>query len=468
MSGFKGTSQHELRDKLVDIPPGTLLSHEDTPAFCFQRLVGSFDAEDPISDVVNVHAEWYAQRLENRVIRKPLPTVFQALHSSILADEQTSSQRTQRIFKLFSAIVFCLQSKNQCAIHDITSYLLTQPNLLTEDINKKDLRHQLVFFCISQLTMLYPASANPTHRYFELASHHPSSSGLPRLRKRSRKSDQLISFKYPINDDTLEQPLSFLFNCFGQLVPEPLPSQSVKASDPLYADTLVVTNLDFYTLTKVAHIQIRWVDAICQHLHFDRHNSILSVFQFPSFCAALSWNQDSEGVFLSKFLSEAFFDGSSDLYSHLDPHDIYEEVLHTYRLIFGQQSRAFKAFRQCNFLQQISPEDYDPLLQNLCGQNCEAQEIYKRIDVGHVQSAYSARSHFPFFGKRLLSLQDFVLQRNPSDLKTLYYDRRDPIRFYTLWVVIYFDGASLLIAILQLGFAAAQTGSTYTGNVPTS
>ena len=41
------------------------------------------------------------------------------------------------------------------------------------------------------------------------------------------------------------------------------------------------------------------------------------------------------------------------------------------------------------------------------------------------KSQYSVRVEFPFLGGRLVALQRFVIEQDPGDLWTLYYDKRD-------------------------------------------
>jgi hypothetical protein len=49
-------------------------------------------------------------------------------------------------------------------------------------------------------------------------------------------------------------------------------------------DTLKSPNLSYYTLTRLAQLEIQWVDSVCQHLEFDSHHKVLKLFRFPSFC----------------------------------------------------------------------------------------------------------------------------------------------------------------------------------------
>ena len=141
-----------------------------------------------------------------------------------------------------------------------------------------------------------------------------------------------------------------------------------------------------------------------------------------------------------------------------------KEILQSYRLIFGQDGRAYKCFRRSELAKDMDKWNTDPLLRRLCENDCKGEPVYQRILDSPVQSSYSAREDFPFFGKRLLGVQEFIIRRNPSDLLTLYYDRRDPLRFYTLWIVVFVGGVSILLSLLQLGLVTAQVVQEFSGS----
>lgn len=64
---------------------------------------------------------------------------------------------------------------------------------------------------------------------------------------------------------------------------------------------------------------------------------------------------------------------------------------------------------------------------------------------------------------RLLALQRFVLVQSPDDWLSLWRDRREPLRFWTLWALIFsglFNSINIL-GILQVGLAIAQTVASF-------
>jgi hypothetical protein len=78
----------------------------------------------------------------------------------------------------------------------------------------------------------------------------------------------------------------------------------------------------------------------------------------------------------------------------------------------------------------------DPMLLILCGKSAtseEARKIYDEIDANEPHHCYNPSIEFPFFGKRLLELQQFVKQHQPQNVRALLNDRRDVAAWYTLW-----------------------------------
>jgi hypothetical protein len=124
--------------------------------------------------------------------------------------------------------------------------------------------------------------------------------------------------------------------------------------------------------------------------------------------------------------------------------EFFREILLSYRLIFGQDDRSWRIFSrmvqtQENYRGHTSwgPSwDCDPMLLILCGKsstNAEACRIYDEIDANEPTSYADPNTDFPFFGKRLLELQQFINQHQPQNIRSLLHDRRDVSAWYTVW-----------------------------------
>ena len=154
-----------------------------------------------------------------------------------------------------------------------------------------------------------------------------------------------------------------------------------------------------------------------------------------------------------------------------EPHEIFKDVLLSYRLLFGQNSGSWKAFRKdyhdFDGITRNGEILCDPLLSKLCGQGWEKERgFYKDLDAIDAPSHYRVQD-FPFLGSRLLRLQNFSKHQEPHDWKVLWNDRRDiskwtqilshalsayplPVKSYTFWAVLIFGGGTLLITLVQL------------------
>jgi hypothetical protein len=122
----------------------------------------------------------------------------------------------------------------------------------------------------------------------------------------------------------------------------------------------------------------------------------------------------------------------------------FEEILLTYRLIFGQDDRSYKAFsrmvpvweEQRGRTSREMTWACDPILLILCGNSAtseEARKIYDEIEANAPANCYDPNTQFPFFGKRLLELQQFVKHHQPQNVRALLNDRRDVAAWYILW-----------------------------------
>lgn len=145
-------------------------------------------------------------------------------------------------------------------------------------------------------------------------------------------------------------------------------------------------------------------------------------------------------------------DHSKRLFEDVNPPNIkpillFEEVLLSYRLIFGQDERSWKA---CSEILTQLEEDQgqrgsisacDPLLRVLCGQSAtspEARSIYKEIDVRRGAISNGQTTHcnlyteFPFLGTRLLELQQFGRRCQPQTVRSPQGDKRNVAPWFTI------------------------------------
>lgn len=157
--------------------------------------------------------------------------------------------------------------------------------------------------------------------------------------------------------------------------------------------------------------------------------------------------------------------------------DFFREVLMTFRLIFGQDKTSWKlakSFQSPGRIRRVwenltgrsraslSWEDVsDPRLQALCTCDVGEEQLYDDLELPDARSVYSAQLDFPYFGQRLIAIQEYIKLVQPYDLQTLWYDRRDANRFYTIWAVIAFSMLTLVLALIGIVLAAAQVAGSF-------
>ncbi|KAK8108172.1 uncharacterized protein PG998_010185 [Apiospora kogelbergensis] len=238
-----------------------------------------------------------------------------------------------------------------------------------------------------------------------------------------------------------------------------------QAASSTFEDMLYEPGLTYHSLLMAGHVQIRWVDTLTAHLYFNRSTRELSVFRYPSICAARIYSVQNIKVLESiteKLLPHQLTDSPDE------PASIYKEVLLTYRLLFGQSQRSRKCISQlldnatnassAGISRRMESNDHpvlaDPLLRKRSGPHIKGNIFpASALDVRNelIESgSYSARDDFPVFGPRLLSLQRYNKRRQLTKITDLWRDRRNPLQWYTFWVVTIIGGFGLIVALLQL------------------
>jgi len=189
---------------------------------------------------------------------------------------------------------------------------------------------------------------------------------------------------------------------------------------------------------------------------------------------------DRKGDRTGHILSRLLNDHAKRLFEDVNPPDIkpallFEEILRSYRLIFGQDERSWKAFSK--ILTKLEEDQgqgrsisaCDPLLRVLCGQSCaspEARAIYEEIDVrrGAIPDGQTMHcnlyTEFPFFGPRLLELQQFDRRCQPQTVRSTQEDKRDVAPWFTLRnkrLLVFLTTFTILLLVVILGLQIWQT-----------
>jgi hypothetical protein len=160
-----------------------------------------------------------------------------------------------------------------------------------------------------------------------------------------------------------------------------------------------------------------------------------------------------------------------DYYSVADPDytlstALNQEVLLSYRLLFGQDSRSRSLFDKIT----KSYSTIDPLLKTLCTKGI-GKHIYRlpiqywpqacrRLSHGNQrlqeQSTYNLNTDFPMLADHLAELQDYMRIQKPSRKRDLWRDRRNKGEWLASWPVLIFAALAIVLSFLQLLVAFAQ------------
>ncbi|KAH8704213.1 hypothetical protein BGW36DRAFT_355585 [Talaromyces proteolyticus] len=334
---------------------------------------------------------------------------------------------------------------------------LSEERLLRPGQASENVAYQLVFILVGLATFFYTPSLTPKDGEFEIT---PSSE-----EKTQYVSRGLWAVKQIQIDAESEQSIGDVIKQFSGGKHLLLYSRWVEDDSQRpqnREDVLVkVTNVNYWTLRKFIGIKVIFVDSVWEHLAFEQRTKTLKLFQYPSFCLMLCV-RNSKGTFLGRFFDNYFEDIIRERgFSPVNSHDFFRELVFTYRLIFGQSRDAYKAFRS-DYENKLDEKDIDrdPLLYRLCGSDWSNECLYDELDAPHIRTVYSTMSDFPFFGQRLIELQEYVLSQSPDNFTTLWRDRRDITTFYTLWAALIFGITTTLLGIIQVGLQMAQLGAT--------
>ncbi|KAI9668930.1 MAG: hypothetical protein M1829_005242 [Trizodia sp. TS-e1964] len=229
------------------------------------------------------------------------------------------------------------------------------------------------------------------------------------------------------------------------------------------AAVLFVSTINYHSLRTIGKVRLQWVDSMSCHLKFDSRTRSLSLFRFPTFCA-LTAIAGGQGALFDEVVRAVFSaddEGDRELDGSLQ---LSQEILMSYRLLFGQ-SHASRGLGKTLLREMEGQADYDRLLVGLCTQPRSSGVVKKlpnsfwpvscRTFDDNLQEldSYTLHDDFPMLGSRLAALQEFNLRQQPSKLRDLWRDRRNPLQWYTFWAVLVVGGLSILLGILQLAVA---------------
>lgn len=220
------------------------------------------------------HFLWYASLLESNWskldsgLQQIVPCVDRQLDVPVF-------------YGLLSAVAECLTTTDQPSLSQLSDLLVEQGYLINSDESQEMYRHQLVFIIIGWVTMLYTPIYTPEPGVLSI-SPALSADGTP-LFTSTFSTTSLISI-----DEVARLPIHQVLKHFGELIPGSINYKPLATINPrttnILSDQLLVSCLNYWTLSKIAAVKIEFVEILSLHLEFDEETQTLKIFRFPSVC----------------------------------------------------------------------------------------------------------------------------------------------------------------------------------------
>lgn len=299
----------------------------------------------------------------------------------------------------------------------------------------------LIFAVLGWQSMLYQAAFNVCSVQ-ELAIHKDS----------RQPHSGLVFDTYRVTADLSDRPLSVLLKAFGHLLPARSAGTSQLASEtrktastwhPLYP-----TETNAYLLHVLLHVNIQWVDALALHLDYDKSSRTLSLFSYPSFCLDMLHTHGA-------IFSFASIEGPcADPRANEDDISQYlQEVILSYRLLFGQSASSRKFFRRIFNPSEAQGYQVDTLLPQLCATSrFDCPSALMALD----RSIYFSARDFPVLYDRVELIANELKDAKPKSFRGLLRDRRDTLQYWTFWLVSIIGGVGILLSLIQVILQGVQ------------
>ena len=199
-----------------------------------------------------------------------------------------------KVLVFLATVAELLKSERQLTLSEILGKLENQEILLA-GVQLKNRAIQLIFIVVGLLTFFYDPVLDPEDGVLQILCPE-------KAQTRVSRNDTWVSYSQDMSQVNL--PIVTLLRRFGG-VKGPIPwtvFNDVEIASSLKAplDPLISSNLSYFTLKRVAKIDIEWVSSVCLHLEFNMRRKILKLFRFPSLCGLLC-DKEVDDTFLSLY-----------------------------------------------------------------------------------------------------------------------------------------------------------------------
>jgi hypothetical protein len=390
----------------------------------------------PIADQLDAEmlASWYDWWIKDQAMKQP-----ESLFSSIPNFDFSSYDTwTSSLSAVGLGIHACLSETPSASIDEITTELFRRSILVSPNDNSlPDTASDLVFAVLGWQTMLYRSDFNSCHPsqlcIADETDGYRSQAQicLKQTRKASKKRlhDLLLGFGVMLPP--------------ANLCPFDLPEEKEAFNQ---IDDVDTASFNAKLLATVGGLTITWIDCLSCHLELDLASKTLFLFRYPSFCAA-NPSPNKSGFVRSNpiYFCAAESRGSAHWATEDDVVQLLQEIILSYRLLFGRAKQSRQYFRKLNPFQNIPLEGRDSFLVSLCSQkNCA------KLDEAYERGTYSLKQDFPHLRSRLISLNIHLSKTKPRSWKEMWLDKRDSANWLTFWAVIIIGSLGIFLAFLQV------------------
>lgn len=155
--------------------------------------------------------------------------------------------------------------------------------------------------------------------------------------------------------------------------------------------------------------------------------------------------------FLDSYAAQS--DDPSQWASKMEVTKFLQEILLSYRLLFGQSKESRHLFQSLKVFESEPVDMHDTLLPKLCQQKnislpplCNEREYYR------------LSRDFPILRSRIANLQHQMLSVKPRSWREIWNDKRDLAQWYTFWAVLVIGGSGIALSFIQVILQGDQLG----------
>ena len=276
------------------------------------------------------------------------------------------AETLQAFMSLWHGLGAFLSSESCTSIDGIVQHLLA--NSLVEqqtDIESGRLTKSLIFTMIGWQTMLFRGDCGSCQSTsFAIADEMNGQKGRVHMRLRQPQKSS-------------REPLDRCLLGFGVLLPPKNYDMSESAEHQkafVELKDVTASGLNAGLLFQVGRLEFRWTDCLACHLEVDLVSNCIYIFRYPSFCISSKAIDNKEKTARGPLYACAQQkSGPGQWASNDDVSDFLDEIVMSYRLLFGQNKQSRKLFRDLSPFAGMPVHAQDGLLIDLCARKqCRA------------------------------------------------------------------------------------------------